>query len=129
MRGRGCVLALALATSAQMAMALDTPSGQSVSLEEILLDENPGELWVRFRFLAPDLTAPGEVDPQIASDDMQYLCDEIAAPYLVDNSILPARIVISMADRIVPFGESDPSATQVFELFRLENRLCIWEEF
>ena len=129
MRGRGCVLALALATSAYAATALDTPSGQSVTLEEILLDENPGELWVRFRFLAPDLPRAGEVDPQSTANDMQYLCDWIAAPYLVDNAISPARIVISMADRTVPFGESDPASSQVFEMYRLENRICIWEEF
>ncbi len=129
MRGRGCVFALALATSAQAAQSFETPSGQQVTLEEVLLDENPGELWARFRFLAPDLRRAGDVDPQAALDDMQHLCDAIAAPYLVERDIAPARIVISLSDKIVPFGETDPSAMQVFEMFRPEDASCIWEEF
>lgn len=130
LRGRGCALGLVLFGSlAAASQPVLTPSGQAVTLEEILLDENPGALWVRFRFLAPDLAALGDIDPDQSAVDMQALCDQIAVPYLVDNAIEPVRIVISMSDRKVPFGQSDPAATQFFELFRLENAACIWEEF
>lgn len=130
MRGRGCALILAICTSPALASTpVETPSGQAVTLEEILLDENPGELWVRFRYLAPDLPSSLYVDPQVTAQDMQHLCDAYAAPYLVDNQISPAKVVISMSDRMVPFGEPDPAATQIFELFRLEGDVCIWEEF
>jgi len=123
------ILSLILGAPVLAGQAVETPSGQAVTLEDILLDDNPGALWARFRFLAPDLPAPDRLDPEQSALDMQALCDQIAAPYLVDNSISPARIVISMADRIVPFGEADPSATQYFEMFRLENASCIWEAF
>ena len=131
MRGRGCALVLTfLATSALADAPLDTPSGQPVTLSEILLDENPGELWVRFRFLAPQIArGPDAIDPDIAMADMQALCDDLAVPYLVDNAIQPARIVMSFADREVPFGQPDPEATQFFELFSLQDGSCIWEEF
>ena len=56
LRGRGCVLALACLASPVLASSThDTTSGQAVTLEEVLLDENPGTLWVRFRFLAPEI--------------------------------------------------------------------------
>lgn len=60
---------------------------------------------------------------------MQKLCDDVAVPYLVDNSISPARIVVSLSDRLVPFGQPDPEATQFFELYSLQDGSCIWEEF
>lgn len=129
MRGRGCVILFSVIALSSPGQAVETLSGQSVTLKEVLLDENPGALWVRFRFLAPELSDGAQVDPMKSATDMQGLCDEIAVPYLVDNAISPAKIVISMADRIVPFGQPDPEATQIFELFRLENKACIWEEF
>lgn len=130
-RGRGCALGLVLiATAGWAEQSVETPSGQVVTLSEILLDENPGELWVRFRFLAPQI-APGDdaIPADIAAVDMQALCDEMAVPFVVDNAIEPARIVVSFSDRDVPFGQSDPDATQFFELFSLQNSACIWEEF
>jgi len=129
--GRGCAFGLAMLTSAAWAnQTIDTLSGQPITLSEILLDANPGELWVRFRFLAPDIApGPEAIDPDMAALDMQAVCDDLAAPYLVDNAIEPARIVISLSDRDVPFGQSDPNATQFFELFSLQDGACIWEEF
>ena len=129
--GRGCALVMALsAAPVWSATSIETQSGQAVTLSEVLLDENPGELWVRFRFLAPEIARDaGDVDPDATLADMQGLCDQIAVPYLVDNAISPVRIVVSMSDRMVPFGQPDPDATQFFELFSLENGVCIWEEF
>jgi len=131
LRGRGCALGLVFfATTAWAEQPIDTPSGQPVTLSEILLDENPGELWVRFRFLAPHIARDAEaVAPEIAALDMQALCDGMAVPYLMENAIEPARIVVSFSDREVPFGQTDPDATQFFELFSLKNSACIWEEF
>lgn len=131
MRGRGCVLGLALMVTPALAeTSLDAASGQRVTLSEILLDENPGELWVRFRFLAPDIApGPDAIDADVAAADMQALCDDLAVPYLIGNGIEPARIVVSLSDRHVPFGQPDPDATQFFELFSLQDGACIWEEF
>ncbi|MDH5531341.1 MAG: DUF6497 family protein, partial [Paracoccaceae bacterium] len=33
------------------------------------------------------------------------------------------------SDRVVPFGESDPEATQYFEAFSIADGTCIWEAF
>ena len=51
------------------------------------------------------------------------------APYLLAEAIAPERIVISFSDRVVPFGQADKDATQVFELFSFSDGACAWEEF
>ena len=134
MRGRGCTLAVLglmmvpLAASAQLYS--DLPSGQSVTLTEILMDENPGALWTRFRFVAPDIARDGgSVSSELAALDMDVLCNDVAAPYLIQEAIDPERVVISLSDRAVEFGAPDPAATQFFETYRLEDARCIWEEF
>ncbi|MCE8006203.1 DUF6497 family protein [Aestuariivita sp.] len=131
LRGRGCIFAALLgATQAGAETSFPTPSGQEVTLAEVLLDENPGALWVRFRFVAPDIAREGgATDVDSAMGDLQHLCDEIAVPYLSQHDISPSRIVISFSDRFVPFGQPAADATQYFELFSPENGACIWEEF
>ena len=117
-----------LAAVPAVAQEMSVPSGQTVTLQEVLLDDAPGELWVRFRFLAPEIARDGgSVVSDAASADMEYLCQDLAVPYLADHDIEPARVVISLADRPVEFGASDPEATQFFEAYRLEDARCIWE--
>ena len=134
-RGRGCgqVLGAALfATTATAAepVTVEVPSGQPLTLAEILTDRNPGELWLRFRFVAPGISRDGgAVAADAAASDMDWLCENLALPYLGQHDLAPARIVISFSDRAVPFGQPAPDATQFFEAYRLENGRCIWEEF
>lgn len=133
MRGRGCVLTTFFALTALPAMAQNdhmVPSGQVVTLREILIDEATGAPWLRFRFLAPAIArAGGTVSPDAAAQDMDHLCREIAAPYAETQGLMPERVVISLSDRDLAFGETNPDATQFFDVFRLEDGLCIWEEF
>lgn len=118
------------ATSLHADAPFPVPSGQNVTLSEVLLDEAPGELWVRFRFVAPAITREtGSVSYDQAGPDMDHLCDELAMPYLTSHQITPARVVISLMDRPVVFGALDPAATQFFETYRPEDARCIWEEF
>ncbi|PJE35441.1 hypothetical protein CVM52_17140 [Pseudooceanicola lipolyticus] len=134
--GRGCgfsgVLAVC-ATSLSADNAADTvavPSGQPLDLIEVLADETPGEMWARFRFLAPDVARDlGRIDVEIAHQDMEHLCHGFAMDYLARHQIDAARIVISLSDRAVPFGEPDPQATQFFEIYRPEDGHCIWEPY
>lgn len=120
---------LALAFPA-VAEPLDVPSGQPVTLTEVLTDENPGALWVRFRFLAPEIArGNGKVTPEDAAADMDWLCAHLALDYLARYEMAPARVVISLSDRAVPFGVADPSATQFFESYRPVDGRCIWEGF
>jgi hypothetical protein len=128
LRGRGCALVAVLAASPLVAgTAYDTPSGQPVTLEEVLLDENPGALWVRFRFLAPQISGGADLDSAV--QDMQALCDQVAVPYVAEYALEPDRVVVSLSDRIVPFGEANAEVTQFFELYSLQDGACIWEEF
>ena len=119
---RGCVAILALSTSAA---ALELPSGQSVTLNEVLLDAVGSEEWVRFRFLAPD------VDPVSdgLAEDLLHLCDTVALPYMVEHALTGDVIVVSLMDRPVPFGQADPDARQVFEAFRRQDGTCAWDAF
>ena len=60
---------------------------------------------------------------------MDFLCQSLALPYLAHHTLEPERVVISLSDRAVPFGEQDPAATQFFETYSLRDGVCIWEEF
>ncbi|MEX0302131.1 MAG: DUF6497 family protein [Leisingera sp.] len=106
------------------------PSGQPVTLAEVLLDDAPGQTWARFRFVAPEIAREsGSVSYEAAAPDMDHLCETLALPYLAEHGLEPARVVISLSDRMVPFGAQDPAATQFFEAYRFENASCMWEAF
>lgn len=131
----GCnVFCLVLITSfGQTARAQDVvavPSGQLVALNEVLVDDTPGETWVRFRFVAPEIAQDGgTISYDIAASDIDHLCQAFVLSYLQEFDLTPARVVISMSDRDVAFGATAPDATQYFEVFRPEKTRCIWEEF
>ncbi|UWQ77872.1 DUF6497 family protein [Leisingera sp. S132] len=136
--GRGCGYLAAIpfalcALTAAAAEAVPVPSGQPVTLAEVLLDEAPGQpggTWARFRFLAPQIArGSGTVSYEAAAPDMDHLCGTIALPYLAEHGLSAARVVISLSDRMVPFGAQDPEATQFFEAYRPEGAACIWEAF
>ncbi|EEE38043.1 hypothetical protein RKLH11_1884 [Rhodobacteraceae bacterium KLH11] len=124
-------MALAVASAASTTLAnnlLPVPSGQPVELGNVLLDTNPGELWVRFRFIAPKIgSTVGQISYDVSVIDMAHLCQTLAIPYVAQHELEPARVVISFSDRAVEFGASDPDVTQFFEVYRLEQSMCIWE--
>ncbi|MEO1107521.1 MAG: DUF6497 family protein [Pseudomonadota bacterium] len=130
-RGRAIVLLSSLfATPAfpQSETSLPVPSGQPVHLNNVLLDNNPGELWVRFRFIAPKIGATvGRIGYDVATKDMAHLCQTLAIAYVAQHELDPALVIISLADRPIEFGDSAPDATQFFEAYRLEPSGCIWE--
>lgn len=111
--------------------ALDLPSGLKVTLSEVLVDPVGSETWLRFRFLSPQVArgTTGAFEFAQIEGDFQAICDGLAMPYMAQHGLNADKIVISISDRKVPFGVSDPEATQFFEQFRAENGLCIWEAF
>lgn len=122
------VALLAGATLAQQ--VLQVPSGQHITLGEVLIDDRPGATWVRFRFIAPQIgNDSGQIDYETSSADIDYLCEALVLPYLAQYDLTPARVVISLSDRPVPFGITDPEATQFFESYSPEENRCIWEAF
>jgi len=123
-------LLLIMPGTAPAQQALEVPSGQPVTLGEVLIDDATGELLVRFRFIAPNIgDGPEQVTYEISSGDMDYLCRFLVLPYLTQYDLQPSRVVISLSDRPVPFGATDPDATQYFDAYRPENASCIWEAF
>ena len=129
-RGRGCVIAGMALFNAAGARAQGLPSGLQVALQEVIVEEVSGQTVARFRFLAPAIArSGGTVRFADAEPDMARLCETVALPYVSENAIPARKVVISLADRQVEFGDADPDATQFFEAFRLENGACIWEGF
>ncbi|KCV81649.1 hypothetical protein ATO10_12072 [Actibacterium atlanticum] len=116
---------MALPAAAQA--AIEVPSGRALSHHDVIMDA-PGASGVtaRYRFIAPGLLPE---DVAALGDDIQYLCDQFVLPRLQGSDQQVAHIVISVSDRVLPFGEAAPHATQVFEAFRVEDGLCIWEGF
>jgi Family of unknown function (DUF6497) len=107
---------------------IPVPSGQRVTLQEVIWNA-PGVdgLTLRFLFVAPEIRAGGTVPFEVASADMQALCDGYALPRVAEFGPAPAQIVISLSDVAVPFGEAAPDATQFFEAYRIEDGACVWE--
>ena len=127
---RAAALLLVPAGVAAQAVAIVVPSGQALTLAEVLADENPGELWLRFRFVAPGIASDGgDIDHDTASADLDWLCANLALPYIDSRGLKPALVIVSMSDRPVRFGVTDPQATQYFETYRPESGRCIWEGF
>ncbi|THH35804.1 hypothetical protein E4Z66_12025 [Aliishimia ponticola] len=110
---------------------MDLPSGVSADLQEVLIDTVGSETWIRFRFIAPKIARDSDSAPDFAmlEPDFSHLCVNLAVPYLQNYELEPDKVVISMSDRAVKFGLSDPDATQYFEQFRVEKGDCIWEGF
>ncbi|MEZ5714424.1 MAG: DUF6497 family protein [Paracoccaceae bacterium] len=107
------------------------PSGIEVALQEAILDVKPDGMltYARYRFVAPGIVGAGAPGFDARAADMQYLCDAYALPQVLNGPDTVDRISISLADRETEFGVADPEATQYFELYRIENGACIWEEF
>ena len=103
---------------------LVVPSGQPVHLHEVIEDDVPGHL--RFRFIAPELAQRGF---EAAEDDIAHLCGTFALPWIEASEAVVELVVISLSERAIPFGESDPDTVQFFEGYRIEDGSCIWEQF
>jgi hypothetical protein len=123
---KGLVTGLLMAGGA--AWAMDVPSAQPVSLQEVLVDTVGSETWLRFRFVAPQIgSARDPIQFEEAAEDMAHLCAHMALPYIAQYSLEGDVIVISLASRETEFGQADPDTTQYFEAFRPVDNLCIWE--
>lgn len=114
-----------------MGGVITVPSGQAVRLLDVITDAaGPDGLTVRFRFLAPGVARKGgTVDAETAGKDMDALCQDYALPRVANIGPQPAQIVISMSDRDLPFGETHPEATQLFNSYSIADGLCVWDMF
>jgi hypothetical protein len=105
------------------------PSGQVVTLQDVIWGPGPEGLVARFRFLAPAIARDGgTVDFETAAADMEYLCNTYAIPRVETvTGPRPEQIIVTLADRAVPFGSAAPEATQFIDTFHLTDGRCIWE--
>ncbi len=103
---------------------IPVPSGQPVTLQEVIrgTDAQP-DSWF-FRFLAPEL-APG-FDYAAVEPDLKALCQRVALTQLRQGV---RRVVISLSDRPLAFGTPAPDAVQVFEAYAVGDGTCEWEPF
>lgn len=127
------VLSLLLAVApayAQEDQAIAVPSGQQITLTEQFLEpQENGEMWFRMRFLAPQIgTEDDQMTYEKSEADFLYLCQSVALKQLDEAGKSAQAIIITLMDRPVDFGASDPQATQFFEAFRPENATCMWED-
>jgi hypothetical protein len=121
---RCSVLAL-IATTAH-ADPITAPSGQQVTLYDVLLE--PGI--ARFRYLAPAIDPAGQGLTRADVDaDFIWLCQTIALPSLVAANKTADHVLIMLADREVDFGVATPEATQFIESYSVDGTTCIWDAF
>jgi len=129
-------LALAVALGPATFVRADEPATEvervtlASGLEAWLLDsrieEGDGESGpvLRLRYVSEAL---GPDDDHAA--DMQALCEQQALPRIRALEPSPTHVVITLADRPVPFGEAAPDAFQIFESYQIDQDRCIWELF
>ena len=140
-RSRGAIASLALVLAARAVLAegagdlpnvppIPVPSGQEVRFIETISDaQGAMGLTLRFRFLAPQIGGTDPIDAEVALTDMEALCNDFAIERLPTIGPQPAQIVISLSDRVVPFGEVDDEAVQYFEAYSVADGACVWEMF
>ena len=116
---------LLLAALPAWAEPVSAPSGQRIELVEAFWDVTKGRPpTLRLRFLAPQL-GDGLTFADVEADFL-HLCRAHALPHVTEERN-GSLIIINILDRRVPFGASDPEATQFFEAFRAENGDCVWQ--
>ncbi len=103
------------------------PSGQQVRLQEVIEERSEGAQVARFRFIAPWIFGGG--DAGFIEQDMEHLCNEVAARQVANLSALPAQIVISLSSEPTEFGVPAPEITQFFQAYSLVDGTCVWEPF
>jgi hypothetical protein len=123
---------LAGAAHAEQAGPLEVPSGLALghleTIEEPASAASGGLPLVRVRFLAPALADGTTSYPDVA-EDFPALCAGWALPWAEKAGHAEARAVISMSDRMLPFGATDPEAVQFFEAYRIRDGRCDLEPF
>lgn len=128
----GWMLALLIGGPAQAQDLIAVPSGQPVTLQDVIWNEpGPAGLTPRFRFIAPGIAREGgSIDYDTAAADMDFLCNSYALPRLdTITGPHPAQVIISLSDVPVEFGVITPEATQFFEAYSIGPDGCVWEAF
>ncbi|MDX1822985.1 MAG: DUF6497 family protein [Alphaproteobacteria bacterium] len=129
MRGRTLALvALAAHLALPLRAEVALPSGLEAALLEGFVELQPdGARWGRFRYVMPALAEGADFDA--VQQDFSALCEGQALPMLEAAGETVALVVVSLMDKPMEFGQSDPGTVQYFESFAIRDGRCIWEEF
>ena len=111
-------------TAAGQEAAPTVPSGISLVLQEVRVDQVAGKDVVRFRYVAPQLEKIGFATIEA---DFGALCTTQVLPWLAGQGRAVTQAVVSIASAPVEFGVAAPEVTQFFEAYRLDDGACIWE--
>ncbi|MCK0167286.1 DUF6497 family protein [Jannaschia sp. S6380] len=77
------------------------------------------------RFIAPQIARDGgTVDPDAALADLDWLCRTHGLPIAALPAARSDKLVVTLMDRPVPRGTTDPEATQYFGLYAIEEGEC-----
>ena len=111
--------------------AFVVPSGQAVTLHEVIVDQPTEDIAIyRFRFLTPAIARNGgTMDFETSIGDMKQLCDSYAVAQIMPPMPEATQVIIAFADMALPFGETNPDATQFFMAFKIEDGVCVLEPY
>ena len=108
----------------------EAPSGQRVTLADVIPEEQPwsGEMQVVVRLVAPAIADDTLTNSQLRAD-MDWACHTWGVPAARELSAPPERVVVEMMAAPAPRGEATPGIRRIFESYRLEGPVCVWELF
>ncbi len=110
--------------------AVSAPSGQPVTLHELVTEQNPwsGETQLVVRLITPMIAADSLSDGAIL-EDMGWACRTWGQPAARQRADATDWVVVEMMAAPAPRGTATPEIRRFFETYRLEGDLCIWELF
>lgn len=103
---------------------LRLPSGASAIPLDLIVEEGVQRVRMIGQGLAQDV-AGYRRNPERLFADMQDICARHVASATVPDG---TAVVVTLMDKDVPFGVSDPTATQYFESFVIQNGVCTLDD-
>lgn len=123
---RHLVPIFALMAGPAVSQDIPVPSDLSVTLQDVILEPDPGI--ARFRFVVASLGQAGAQSDDLVAD-VQYLCDTVAVPALIRAGRAERSIVISVANQPTDLGDFDADTVQYFTGFSVEDGVCVVDLF
>jgi hypothetical protein len=109
---------------------LVVPSGQQVSVLDILVEDQGGQPTLVIRLLTPDIARGGAaLNYDAVEADFDAICGAVGLPVRALAGSTASHIIVVMMDRMLPRGTPDPEATQYISEFRVEDGRCMLEFF
>lgn len=103
---------------------LRLPSGASAIPLDLIVEEGVQRVRMIGQGLAQDV-AGYQRDPERLFGDMQEICNRHAASGTVTDG---TNVVVTLMDKEVQFGLSDPSVIQYFESFIIRGGACALDD-